>query len=121
MQSILMSRLGTSYEEFGKYTRPQLEHTSHCVEYLRQAILCQADTSLEGETGSFTDSAAWGQKHVCKDYDALMAMADDRGIWDLSDKRQPDRGYYAKELEHAYGGIVWRTRLVVLDRQNDGS
>lgn len=102
-----MARLGTSYEEFGTYTRPQLEHTTHCIEYLRQAILCTADTSLEGETGAWPASAAWGQMHTCKDYDALIAMADERGMWDLSNNRHvnlskihPD----PEETKGKYGG-----------------
>lgn len=107
VKSILTSRLGTSYEEFGMQARPQLEHTSHCIEYLRQAILCAGDTSLEGETGAGPDSAAWGQMHTGKDYDGLIEMANDRGMSDLSDARHPDLVKIKpdpKEVEGKYGG-----------------
>lgn len=107
MKSILTSRLGTSYEEFGKFTRPQLEHTSHCIEYLRQAILFAGDTALEGETGAWPASAAWGQKHTCKDYDSLIAMTDNRAMWDLSDARHPDLSNFhtdPEETKGKYGG-----------------
>ncbi|KAH8757165.1 hypothetical protein F5882DRAFT_523755 [Hyaloscypha sp. PMI_1271] len=105
--SILMQRLGTSYEEFGLFTRQELEHTSHCVEYLRQSILCAADTSMEGETGAWPDSTAWGQRHTCKDYNALMEMANERSIWDLSNARHPNlTDVHLKHDEHdsTYGG-----------------
>lgn len=107
LKSILTARLGTSYEEFGNFTRPQLEHTSHCIEYLRQAILCTADTSLEGETGAWPASAAWGQMHTCKSYDALIELADKRAMWDLSDARRPDLSKIhpdPEETKGKYGG-----------------
>jgi hypothetical protein len=102
-----MQRLGTSYEEFGLFTRQELEHTSHCVEYLRQSILCAADTSMEGETGAWPDSTAWGQRHTCKDYNALIEMANERSIWDLSNARHPNLAdVHLKHDEHdsTYGG-----------------
>ncbi|KAF7525076.1 hypothetical protein G7054_g11199 [Neopestalotiopsis clavispora] len=105
--SIITQRMGTSYEEFAEFTRPQLEHTTHCIEYLRQAILCNADTSLEGETGAWPASAAWGQMHTCKDFDALLELADDRGMWDLSDARHPDLSKIhpdPAEVKNKYGG-----------------
>ncbi|OJJ42289.1 hypothetical protein ASPZODRAFT_20615 [Penicilliopsis zonata CBS 506.65] len=105
--SILMSRLGTSHEEFATHTPEQLEHVSHCVEYLRQAILCSADTSLEGEAGAWAVSTAWGQKHTCKDYDALIEVANERAMWDLSHSRHPDLTKLKpdpKEVEGKYGG-----------------
>lgn len=86
----------------------KVEHTSHCVEYLRQSILCSADTSLEGETGAWAD-AGWGQKHVCKDFDALMALGNDRAAWDLRESRHPnltasptDRGNYNLVPDHPH-------------------
>jgi len=47
-------------------------HMIHCFSYLRQAILCSADTALEGHETTFPDhnggSDGWDSKHVCKDY-----------------------------------------------------
>ncbi|KAL2060781.1 hypothetical protein VTL71DRAFT_9423 [Oculimacula yallundae] len=82
--SILTTALGTSREEWAKLEEQKREHRSHCVEYLRQSILCSADTTLEGETGSWTKSTGWGQTHSCVDFDALTEMANQRAIWDLS-------------------------------------
>ncbi|KAH6658103.1 hypothetical protein BKA67DRAFT_206314 [Truncatella angustata] len=46
-------------------------HMIHCFSYMRQAILCAADTALEGHATTFPDdnsgSDGWDAKHVCKD------------------------------------------------------
>lgn len=53
-------------------------HIPHCVEYLRQSIMCAGDTALEGQHTTFPDgvlgSDGWDAKHVCKDYDAVYAF-----------------------------------------------
>ena len=85
-----MTALGTSREQWAAQEEQKVEHRAHCVEYLRQSILCSADTTLEGETGSWTKSTGWGQTHSCVDFDALTEMANDRAVWDLSDKLLPD-------------------------------
>ncbi|KAK9772046.1 hypothetical protein AB5N19_11667 [Seiridium cardinale] len=46
-------------------------HMIHCFSYMRQSILCAADTALEGKATTFPDdnsgSDGWDAKHVCKD------------------------------------------------------
>ena len=88
-KSILTTALGTSRQQWASLPEEKLEHRSHCVEYLRQSILCSADTSLEGETGSLADAVGWGQTHSCVDFDALTKWSNERAIWDLSDKLLP--------------------------------
>lgn len=89
LKSILTTALGTSREEWAALEEQKKEHRSHCVEYLRQSILCSADTTLGGETGSWTKSTGWGQTHSCVDFDALTEMADEKAIWDLSNDLLP--------------------------------
>lgn len=84
-----MTALGTSREEWAVLEDQKVEHRAHCVEYLRQSILCSADTTLEGETGAWARSTGWGQTHSCVDFDALTEWANKRAIWDLSDKLLP--------------------------------
>ncbi|SPQ25337.1 3f33d14a-84dd-4e12-a04f-f0b55ef7bf48 [Thermothielavioides terrestris] len=52
-------------------------HISHCFEYLRQSIMCCADVALEGQQTTFppgfTGSDGWDAKHVCKDYNQVLA------------------------------------------------
>ncbi|KAI0512810.1 hypothetical protein F5B22DRAFT_648402 [Xylaria bambusicola] len=51
-------------------------HSAHCFDYLRQSIMCAADTNLEGETEA---GPGWGSDHVCTDYDALLQWANEHG------------------------------------------
>jgi hypothetical protein len=85
-----VTSFGTSREDWKALPDEKVEHRAHCIEYLRQSILCSADTTLEGETGSWTKSTGWGQTHQCADYDALMDMANERAIWDLSNELLPE-------------------------------
>ncbi|KAH8892808.1 hypothetical protein GQ53DRAFT_860979 [Thozetella sp. PMI_491] len=57
-------------------TEEVAHHSTHCFDYLRQSIMCAADTSLEGLTEA---GPGWGSKHVCADYDALLAWANENG------------------------------------------
>ncbi|KAJ5202333.1 hypothetical protein N7449_004412 [Penicillium cf. viridicatum] len=88
--SILMTAMGTSREEWAMLETEKLEHRAHCVEYLRQSILCSADTTLEGETGAWARSTGWGQTHSCVDLDALTAYANEHAIWNLTERLLPD-------------------------------
>jgi len=47
-------------------------HSAHCFNYLRQGIMCAADTTLEGKTDA---GPGEGSEHECKDYDALLEWA----------------------------------------------
>ncbi|KAI1317562.1 hypothetical protein F5Y16DRAFT_148829 [Xylariaceae sp. FL0255] len=57
-------------------TEEKAFHSAHCFDYLRQSIMCSADTNLEGKTGS---GPGWGSKHICRDYDALLIWANEHG------------------------------------------
>lgn len=85
-----MTALGTSREEWAMLESQKVEHRAHCVEYLRQSILCSADTTLEGETGAWAKSTGWGQTHSCVDFDALMEFANERAMWNLTERLLPD-------------------------------
>ncbi|OBT64717.1 hypothetical protein VE03_05897 [Pseudogymnoascus sp. 23342-1-I1] len=52
-------------------------HSVHCFDYIRQAILCNADTSLEGDTGH----PGWGGVHQCTDIDKLREWANQRDVY----------------------------------------
>ncbi|RYP18818.1 hypothetical protein DL765_003698 [Monosporascus sp. GIB2] len=49
-------------------------HSAHCIDYLRQSIMCAGDTNLEGETDA---GPGWGSEHECVDYDALLSWANE--------------------------------------------
>jgi hypothetical protein len=58
-------------------TQEVAHHSAHCFDYLRQSIMCAADTSLEGKTEA---GPGWGSKHQCTDYDALLAWANEHTV-----------------------------------------
>ncbi|GKZ37822.1 hypothetical protein AbraIFM66950_009611 [Aspergillus brasiliensis] len=101
--SILMTALGTSREEWAMLETQKVEHRAHCVEYLRQSILCSADTTLEGETGAWARSTGWGQTHSCVDFDALTEYANKRAMWNLTERLLPDSFDPLKVPEHGEG------------------
>ncbi|KAH7082866.1 hypothetical protein BKA63DRAFT_139150 [Paraphoma chrysanthemicola] len=69
---------GMSEHELGLF------HVEHCFEYLRQAVMCAADTNLEdtivNEGG--TETAPWGTERVCRDWEGVREWA---GKWAAGD------------------------------------
>ncbi|KAK1753588.1 hypothetical protein QBC47DRAFT_430365 [Echria macrotheca] len=55
------------------------EHIYHCVDYIRQSIICCGDTTLEkartvdGKLAAGVDG--WDVKHQCRDFDAILEYA----------------------------------------------
>ena len=47
-------------------------HVVHCVEYLRNSVMCSGDTTLEGKG---VPGSGFGVEHQCVDYEALQAWA----------------------------------------------
>lgn len=64
-------------------------HIIHCFEYLRQALMCAADTNLEvthqrvDESGKMSiEAEGWDTARVCRDYDAVKEWAE---AWKVAD------------------------------------
>ncbi|KAF3914549.1 hypothetical protein ABW20_dc0105687 [Dactylellina cionopaga] len=57
-----------------KLTDEVAHHSAHCFNYLRQGIMCSADTTLEGKT---EEGPGEGSEHECVDYDALLDWANE--------------------------------------------
>jgi hypothetical protein len=64
-------------------------HSAHCFNYLRQGIMCSADTTLEGKTGA---GPGEGSEHECTDYDALLEWANTHSALKWRDGLVPDAG-----------------------------
>ncbi|TFK41685.1 hypothetical protein BDQ12DRAFT_392738 [Crucibulum laeve] len=58
--------------------RDQVPHADHCLNYLRQTILCSADMTLEPELvlGSQDVGEGLAVTHVCKDWSAVHDFAE---------------------------------------------
>ncbi len=59
-------------------------HADHCFRYLRQTIVCCADTALEGQDprAPTVDADGTGATHLCKDFEMVKAWAEDRRMDD---------------------------------------
>jgi hypothetical protein len=52
-------------------------HVNHCFDYLRQAILCNMDSTLEGNTMSHQEgTSGWFVSHTCRNYEQGKAWAE---------------------------------------------
>ncbi|KAL7623651.1 hypothetical protein AAE478_005203 [Parahypoxylon ruwenzoriense] len=61
-------------------------HMIHCFDYMRQAIMCSADTALEGLETTFPDhnggSDGWDSKHVCRSWDDVKSYLESVRAYD---------------------------------------
>lgn len=62
-------------------------HSVHCINYLRQGITCNADTTLEGKTEA---GPGEGSEHECVDYDALLEWANEHAGMHWRESLLPD-------------------------------
>ncbi|KAI0125431.1 hypothetical protein BJ170DRAFT_686294 [Xylariales sp. AK1849] len=58
-------------------------HFLHCIDYLRQGIMCSADLALEPHKPTDSEDngpldGSWGGHHVCKDYNHVMGYLEDQ-------------------------------------------
>jgi hypothetical protein len=79
----------TSTSHFSESKEHGPDHIAHCFDYLRQAIMCAADVTLEwgvqvppGEQPSTING--WGIPHVCKDWDQAVDWTVEHGFKNFS-------------------------------------
>jgi len=57
-------------------------HVAHCIDYIRQSIMCCGDVALEGQQTTFPEgllgSDGWDAKHVCKDYGQVISWMNEK-------------------------------------------
>ena len=61
-------------------------HARHCFDYLRQSLLCLADTNLEPYNYTLDGVTGWGQK-TCRSVDSVFAFANSWGGSKYANKR----------------------------------
>lgn len=51
----------------------QVDHIPHCIDYIRQGIMCAGDTAMEGATYDRHRTVLFGlgNPHQCKDFQAI--------------------------------------------------
>ncbi|KNG85379.1 hypothetical protein ANOM_005961 [Aspergillus nomiae NRRL 13137] len=57
-------------------TRMAPSHIRHCFDYLRQTLMCAADTNLEVLDPETHTTSGWGQSRRCRDYDEIVMWAE---------------------------------------------
>ncbi|KAL3424520.1 hypothetical protein PVAG01_03801 [Phlyctema vagabunda] len=61
--------------EKGDFSDPSFEDTSHCLEYLRQTLMCHGDLTLEKPLfvtdKTFGGPTGWGTAHQCRDWSTI--------------------------------------------------
>ncbi|KAF2205337.1 hypothetical protein GQ43DRAFT_362708, partial [Delitschia confertaspora ATCC 74209] len=60
--------------ELQHHLRPA--HQRHCFDYLRQSILCAADSNLEPVDFGLGGVTGWGSSRKCRDYSELVSWAE---------------------------------------------
>lgn len=71
------SHHGEQHEEQRARAKRDVEHSAHCLNYLRQTIMCNADLTLEPEIeeGSQNVGEGLAAVHVCRDWSKVHAFA----------------------------------------------
>ncbi|KAI1258773.1 hypothetical protein F5Y18DRAFT_327458 [Xylariaceae sp. FL1019] len=52
-------------------------HMQHCFDYIRQALMCAADATLEERDETISGVKGWGTTHQCRDFEALQRWTSD--------------------------------------------
>jgi len=72
-------------EEMGDESREKNHRTSHhhvrhCFEYLRQSLICLADSNLEMMNYTARGISGWQTERTCRNFDELSDWANEWGI-----------------------------------------
>ncbi|EED16327.1 conserved hypothetical protein [Talaromyces stipitatus ATCC 10500] len=74
----LLEEMGAESEEMNH--RTSHHHIRHCFEYLRQSLICLADSNLESMNYTTRGVSGWQTERTCRDFERLKSWADDWGI-----------------------------------------
>lgn len=68
-----------AHDHSGESQEEALKHVGHCFDYVRNSLMCCGDVALEGQGSDIDDPGTLGEAsyHVCKNYDAIQAWAQD--------------------------------------------
>ncbi|KAI0516713.1 hypothetical protein F5B22DRAFT_176711 [Xylaria bambusicola] len=60
--------------------RTSSHHIRHCFEYLRQSLICLADSNLEDMNYTARGISGWQTERTCRNFEGLKTWADQWGI-----------------------------------------
>ena len=55
-----------------------MDHVLHCIEFLRQSVMCHADTTIEAKDPRYHGVVGFGIAHSCKNWSQLVQWVNDR-------------------------------------------
>jgi hypothetical protein len=88
-----------------RHSKMTPHHNRHCLEYLRQSIMCNADTNLEArvisESGT-KETPGWDLKK-CRDYGQILNWAEE---WRAFDGKIPSQKKEIVDPEALKGRII---------------
>lgn len=62
--------------------RPDPHHLRHCFDYLRQALMCAADTNLEPVDFELGGVTGWRFDKTCRNFEEVKEWAEVNRKWD---------------------------------------
>ena len=60
-----------------------LEHVLHCIEFLRQSVMCHADTTIEAKDEHLHGVVGFGILHACRNWAQMVKWVDDRNAMEI--------------------------------------
>jgi len=87
------------------HSRMKPHHNRHCLEYLRQSIMCNADTNLESRVVSESgvkETPGWDLKK-CRDFGQILSWAEE---WRAFDGKIPSHKKEIVDPEVLKGRII---------------
>lgn len=60
--------------------RTDSHHVKHCFEYLRQSLMCLADTNFERLDLATGGVSGWHSERTCADFQGVVAWANEWGV-----------------------------------------
>jgi hypothetical protein len=60
--------------------RTSHHHIRHCFEYIRQSLICLADSNLETMNYTTRGVSGWKTERTCRNFEGLRQWADQWGI-----------------------------------------
>lgn len=64
--------------------RPDPHHLRHCFDYLRQSLVCAADSNLEPVDFELGGVTGWSFQRTCRDFDRIKDWAEQWRSWDAA-------------------------------------
>jgi hypothetical protein len=61
------------------------QHVSHCIDLLRNALVCQPDLTLEVASRELDGVTGFGTEHMCVDWEELVGWTKEWELWELKE------------------------------------